>query len=148
MKYIFGFLFLMLFALFEAAVLPQLSILLVILLAVQFLGFFEGANYGAFFGGILLDLLTGGRFGLSSLILLLLSGLTGLARRFVAGSLPVLLLLTFVLSMVFRAVQVVPVFNLTALCKGAFLDVLAMVIIYPTLRYLEKSIFGKRELKV
>ncbi len=138
----------MLCALFEAAVLPQLSILLVILLAAQFLGFSEGANYGAFFGGILLDLLTGGRFGLSSLILLLLSGLTGLVQRFVAGSLPVSLILTFVLSIVFRAVQAVPVFNLTALCRGAFLDVLAMVLIYPTLRYLEKSIFGRRELKV
>lgn len=148
MKYILGFLFLVSLVLFEAAVLPQFNLLLVSILAVQFLGFFEEANYGAFLGGLLLDLLTGRFFGLSSLVLLLLNGLAGLVRRFVAGSFPVLLLLTFVLSMVFRAVQVVPVFNLPALCKGAFLDLVVMMVIYPTLRYLEKSVFGRRELTI
>lgn len=148
MKYILGFLFLVSLVLFEAAVFPQFNLLLVSILAVQFLGFFEEANYGAFLGGLLLDLLTGRFFGLSSLVLLLLNGLAGLVRRFVAGSFPVLLLLTFVLSMVFRAVQVVPVFNLPALCKGAFLDLVVMMVIYPTLRYLEKSVFGRRELTI
>ena len=145
----------MLLVLFEASVLPfflifgvQLNLLLVSILAVQFLGFFEEANYGAFLGGCLLDLLTGRLFGLSSLTLLLLNGLASLVRRFVAGSFPILLLLTFTLSVVFRAVQVVPVFNLPALCKGAFLDMVVMVVVYPSLRYLEKSVFGRRELKV
>ncbi len=155
MKYIFGLLFLALLALFEASILPffpifgvQLNLLLVSILAVQFLGFFEEANYGAFLGGVLLDLLTGGLFGLSSLTLLLLNGLAALVQRFVAGSFPVLLILTFALSVVFRAVLVVPVFNLSALCKGAFLDVVVMVVVYPLLRYVLKTVFGKRELRV
>lgn len=126
----------------------QPSPLLVILLALQFLGLAKESYYGAFFGGILLDLLTGRPFGLGSLTLLLLNGAASLARRFVAGSFPILLILTFALSVVFRAVQVVPIFNLPALCKGAFLDVVAMVAVYPALRYLEKSVFGRRELKV
>lgn len=148
MKYLLGVLFLVLIVLLETSVLTQLGLLLVILLALQFLGLTRESYYGTIFGGILFDLLTGGLFGLSSLILLLLSGAVGLVRRSVTGSFSVLLLLTFAASVVFRIVQSFPVFNLAALCKGGFLDVGLMLLIYPMLQYLTKSVFGKRELRV
>lgn len=155
MKYAFGLLFLILIALFETSVLPFFPIfgtqpnpLLTIILALQFFGLTREAYYSAFFGGILVDLLSGAVFGLSSLGLLLLSGTAYLVRRFTSVSLLVLLLVTFAASVVFRAVQVFPTFNLTLFLKGGLLDTGLMLLVYPTLRYLLKSVFGKRELKV
>lgn len=155
MKYFFGLLFLVLIVLFESSVLPffsvfgvQPSFLLVILLALQFLGLSQESYYGAFFGGVLLDLLGGGPFGFSGLILLLLSGAAGLVRRFAEGSPPVLLLITFVASVAFRVTRVFPILNPTVLCKGGLLDVGVMMAVYPMLRYVLKSVFGKRELQV
>ena len=155
MKYLLGALFLILIVLLETSVLPifplfgaQLGLLLVILLALQFLGLTRGSYYGAFFGGILFDLLTGGLFSLSALVLLLLSAVAGLVRRFVSGTLPVLLVTTFIASVFFRLVQSFPTVNLPTLCKGGFVDVGLMLFTYPTLKYLLKSVFGRRELKV
>lgn len=155
MKYFFGLLFLILIVLFEVSVLPffpvfgvQPNLLLVFLLALQFLGLSQESYYGAFLGGILFDLLMGNLFGLSSLVLLLLMGAAGLVRRFAEGSLLVLLLLTFVVSVVFRIIQAFPTFNPAILLKGGLVDVGVMVVVYPVLRYVLKSLFARREIEV
>jgi len=154
-KSLIGFLFLILVVLLETSVLPffplfstQPSLLLIILLTLQFLRFSQDSYYGAFFGGALLDLLTGRPLGFSSLTLLLLSGAAGRVQRFAEGSLPILLLLTFIASMLFRIVQVFPTFNMVALFKGGVLDAVLMFVIYPMLRYLLRSVFAKKELTV
>lgn len=154
-KYVFGLLFLTLIVLFEASVLPffpvfntQPSLLLVFLLSLQFLGFAQESFYGAFFGGILLDLLNSTTLGLSSLFLLLLVGAVGLARRVAASSPLILLLMTFVGSVVFRITQAFPTFNPAMLCKGGVLDVGMMLLVYPMLRYVLGSVFRRRELQV
>ena len=155
MKYIFGLLFLVLIALLETSILPffaisgtQCTLLLIVILALQFLGFPQESYAAAFFGGVLLDLLTSNFFGLSSLILLLLSGAAGLAPRFVGSPPLVLLFLTFLASVLFRVVQVFPIFNAAILLKGGLVDTALMGVLYPTLRYLLKSVFAKKELTV
>lgn len=155
MKYIFGLLFLILIALFETSVLPffpifgtSLNFLLIILLALEFLGLTRESYYGAFFGGILLDLLTGSPFGLSSLVLLLLTGAVGLAQRVAEGSPLALLLITFAVSTIFRFVQIFPTLNVATLLKGGLLDTMLMLVLYPSLRYLLKSVFGRKELEI
>lgn len=155
MKYVFGVLLLILIVLFETSVLPffpvfgtQPNLLLVILLALQFLGFSQESYYAAFFGGILSDLLAGNLFGLGSLTLLLLSGAVGLVRRFASASPLILLLITAATSVAFRIVRVLPFFNLTVFLKGGLLDAGLMLLIYPTLQHLLKSVLGRRELKV
>ena len=133
MRYIFG---------------VQPSILLVVLLALQLLDFSKAAYYAAFFGGMLLDLLTGNLFGLSSLVFVLLGGAAGLVRRFAKGSPLVILLTTFLASIIFRITQVFPTFEPAALFKGGILDVGVMMMVYPMLRYVLKNLFGRRELQV
>lgn len=155
MKNIFGLLFLILITLFEISVLPffpvfgaQPNLLLVILLALQFLGLAQESYYGAFFGGILLDLLNSTTFGFSGLLLLLLTGTVGLARRVAASSPLILLLVTFIASLSFRVARVFPILDLAIFLRGGVLDVGLMLLVYPVLRYLLKSVFGKRELQV
>jgi len=133
MRYIFG---------------AQPSILLVGLLALQLLDFSKAAYYTAFLGGILLDLLTGNLFGLSSLVFVLLGGVVSLVRRSAKGSPLVLFLTTFLASIVFRITQAFPTLNPVALCKGGVLDVGVMMVVYPVLKYFLKSLFGKREIRI
>jgi len=154
-RYFLGALFLVIIALFETSVLPffpifgtQTSLLLIVLLALSLLGFLSESYYGAFFGGILLDLLGGTPLGFSSLILVLLMGGVSLIRRFAEGSFLVLLLMTFLTSVIFRVVFSLPTFHPSSLLKGGFLDVGMMIVLYPTLRYLFKNVFGRKELKV
>ncbi len=155
MKNLLLILLLAIIVLLETSVLPffpifgnQPSLLLISLLALQFLGLARESYYGAFFGGILFDLLSSTIFGLSSLILLLLSGAVGLARRFAGNSPLILLLITFTASISFRVAQVFPTLNVVSFFRGGLLDTGLMIILYPTLRYLLKSVFGRRELKV
>ncbi len=155
MKYIFGFLFLILVALFEASIAPSLSpfgaqpsLVLVSLLVLQFLDFSKEAYYAAFFGGILLDLLMSNLLGASSLVFVLLSGAADLVRRFAKGSPLVLLLTTFGASVVFRTTQAFPTFAPTVIFKGGVLDVCVMLLLYPLLRYVLKNVFGGREIQV
>lgn len=155
MKYIFGFLFLILVTFFEASFAPSFPIfgaqpcfVLVGLLVLQFLNFPQEAYYTGFFGGILLDLLTAGPFGFSSLVFILIGGAASLVRRFAEGQLLVLLLTTFVASITFRITQVFPTFKPVALCKGGVLDVGVMMLVYPMLRYVSKNVFGRREIQV
>ncbi len=154
-KYILGALFLVLVVLFETSVLPffpilgaQSNLLLVILLALQFLGSPKESYYGAFFGGILLDLLNSTTFGFSSLFLLLLTGAVGLARRAAASPLLILLLITFIASLFFRVARVFPTFSPAIFLKGGLVDVGVMVVVYPTLRYVLKGLFARREIQV
>lgn len=123
-------------------------LLLVVLLALQFLGFPEESYYGAFFGGLLFDVLDSTIFGLSSLTLLLLSGAAGLARRFAQSSFPVLLLSTFLASVLLRVAEAFPVSGVASFLSGGLLDAGLMLVFYPTLRYLLENVFGRRELKV
>lgn len=155
MKYILGFLILILIVLFETSVLPffplfgtQPHLLLVTLLVLQFLGLTQECYYGAFFGGLLFDLFTGAPLGFGSLSLLLLSGAVGLVRRFAESSILLLLLITFVVSIVFRAVQAFSTFNLTIFLKGGLVDAGLMLLLYPSSKYLLKSVFGKKELQI
>ncbi len=155
MKYIFGFPLLILIALFEASFAPSFPIfgaqpclVLVGLLVLQFLNFPRESYYTAFFGGILLDLLTAGPFGFSSLVFVLIGGAAGLVRRFAEGQILILLLTTFVASIIFRITQVFPTFKLAALCKGGVLDVGVMLLTYPASRYFLKNVFGRREIQV
>ena len=155
MKYVFGLLFLVLTAFFEVSIAPsflifgvQPSLVLVGLLVLQLLDFSKGAYYTAFFGGILLDLLAGNLFGLSSLVFVLLGGVAGLVRRSAKGSPLVLFLITFLASIVFRLTQAFPTLNLVALCKGGILDVGVMVVVYPVLKYFLKGVFGRKELRI
>lgn len=154
-RYILGFLFLVLVGLFETSVLPffpilgtQPHLLLTLLLTLQFLGLVRESYYGAFFGGLLLDLLAGGVLGFSSLVLLLLSGVVGLARRFAEGSIWLLLLLTLVISFIFRALQSFPVFVPALFLKGGLLDAGLLLFLYPSGKYFLKSVLGKKELTV
>jgi len=155
MKRLLLLFFLLLVALGETSVLPFFpifgthpSLLLVLLLALQFLGFGQESYYGAFFGGLFLDLLWGSPLGLGSLILLLLMRGVSLARRFAGSSPLVVLLITFLTAIVFRAVRVFPLFYLPLFLRGGLLDVGVMLFIYPVLRYFLKTVFGKRELQV
>ncbi len=155
MSYIFGLLFLILTAFFEASIAPsflifgvQPSLVLVGLLVLQLLDFSKEAYYTAFFGGILLDLLTGNPLGFGSLVFILLGRAAGLVRQSAKGSLLVLLLTTFLASSVFRITQAFPILNLSVLCKGGVLDVGVMIVVYPILRYFLKNVFGKREIQV
>ncbi len=155
MNYFFELLFLILVVLFEVSVLAvfpvfgvQCDLLLVIILALRFLNLTPESYYGAFVGGILLDLLGSGHFGLSSLVLLLLSGAVGLVRRFASASLPILLLLTFMASVIFRSAYTFPTLDPAILGKGGLVDVGVMVLVYPLLRYLLKSVFARRELQI
>jgi len=155
MKYIFGFLFLILVALFEASVMPsfsffgtQPSLLLTGLLVLQFLGFAKEAYYGGFFGGILLDLFAGTHFGFSSLVFVLISGTADLAQRFAEESLLVLFLTTFGASIVFRIVHVFPALDPLILVKGGILDVGVVAVVYPIWKYFLKNVFGCKELLV
>ena len=155
MKYVFGFLFLILVTLFEASVAPsflifgvQPSLVLVGLLILQLLDFSKAAYYAAFFGGIFLDLLAGNLFGLSSLVFILLGGATGLVRRSARGSPLAFFLTAFLASIIFRITQVFPTFEPVALCKGGILDVGVMMLVYPLLRYVLKTVFGRREIQV
>lgn len=155
MKYVFGLLFLILAAFFECSIAPsflifgaQPSLVLVGLLVLHFLDFPKEAYYAGFFGGILLDLLMGSPFGFSSLVFILIGGAAGLVRRFAEGQPLVLLLTTFVASIIFRITQVFPTLNPAALCKGGVLDVCVMAVVYPVLRYVLKNVFGRREIQV
>lgn len=154
-KYILGFLSLVLVVLFETSVLPffsilgtQSNLLLAILLTLQFLGLAKESYYGAFFGGLLLDLLTNATFGFSSLVLLVLTGAAGLMRRFAEDSIWLLFLLTLVVSFIFRSIQAFPVFVPTLVLKGGLLDAALLFLFYPACKYLLKSVFGKKELMV
>lgn len=155
MKYILGFLFLVIIVLFETSVLPfftvfgiQFSPLLVILLSLQFLGLTDYGYYGAFFGGILLDLFGGQPLGFSGLGLLLISGAVGRLHRLAEGSLPSRLLVTFLASAVFRLVQALPALEPAVVCRGGLLDMGLMVFIYPCSRYLLRNVFSRREIQV
>lgn len=154
-KYIFGLLFLVLIVLLETSVLPffpilgtQPSILLTTLLTFQFLGLERESYYGAFFGGFLFDLFAGGFLGFSSLILLLLSGAVGLARRSAEGPVWFLLWLTLIVSFIFRAIQAFPVFAPALFLKGGLLDAALLLLFYPGCAYFLKSVLGKKELTV
>ncbi len=155
MNYLLGFLFLVLIVLLETSVLPffpifgvQGNLLLVIVLALRFLNLNPESYYSAFVGGILLDLLGGWPLGLSSSLLLLLSGTVGLVRRFASASPLVLLLLTFGAAVIFRLTQAFPLLNPAVLGKGGLVDVGVMAVVYPVLKYVLKSLFARRELQI
>ena len=155
MKHVFGLLFLILVAFLEVSVAPSFLILgaqpclvLVGLLVLQLLDFSKDAYYTGFFGGILLDLLVGNPFGLSSLVFVLLGGAVALVRRFAKGAPLVILLTTFLASIIFRITQVFPTLEPAALCKGGVLDVGVMLLVYPMLRYVLKGVFGRGEIQV
>jgi rod shape-determining protein MreD len=155
MNPVFGFLFLIIIVLLEVSVLPfltvggvQFSPLLLVLLSLQFLGLSNHSYYGAFLGGILLDLFTGRSLGSSSCGLLFISGAVGLFRRRAEGSLPALLLVTFLASLFFRLIEAFPVFVSLMVVRGGLLDVGLMLLIYPCSRYFLRNVFGRREIQI
>lgn len=155
MNYLLVFPFLVFIVLLETAVLPfftvfgvQFSPLLVILLSLQFLGLSDYGYYGAFVGGLLLDLFGGRPLGFSGLVLLLISGAVGRLHRLAEGPLLGRLLVTFLASAVFRVVQALPTFAPAVVCRGGLLDMGLMVVIYPCSKYLLRSVFGRREIEV
>lgn len=121
-------------------------LLLTLVLAFQFLGLIRESYWCAFLGGVIIDLLIGTPLGFSSLILLLISGAVGLIRRFAEGSFPLLLLITLVVSVIFRVTQTFPTFNLSALLRDGFLDVGVMMAVYSLLKYFLKNLFGRDDL--
>lgn len=142
MKYIFLSLLIALVVLAQASFLPPLGInlnlLLILSLSILFLGFANGAYYSAFVGGLLLDLLSSGFLGISSLLMLLIVAAVGMARKALGVGFWTLIPVTFVGAVVFRRGD----------WRGAALDAVAVLILFPLVRWLLSRMLAEKELRI
>lgn len=141
MKYLTLSFLILLTVLTEAAFLPPLgtniNLLLVILLGLLFLKMTNEAYFGAFFGGLLLDLLATGIFGFSSLALLLIVGAVGYLRKILPESFWFWPPLTFLAAAVFRRGDF----------KAAAGELVAMIVLFPVLKWTLPQMLAGKERK-
>lgn len=142
MRYIFLIFLLAALVLLQSSFLPPLGIhlnlLLIFSLSIVFLGFTRESYYSAFFGGLVLDLLATGVFGISSLLLLMIVWLAGVFKQVVGEGFVTLIPVTFAAAVVFRRGDF----------KGALADVISILILFPLLKWALPKVFVDGELRV
>ncbi len=134
MKYFLSFLLILIIGVFQTSVLP-LNILLLTVLDLAILNDFRRGILIGFFSGLVLDLLSLGRLGLSSLAFLLIVFLINLyKRRWRLPNFWLILFLTFIFSFFFDLFSK----QFWSVKEGGVL-VLVNIVFYPLISFLQKK---------
>lgn len=145
---------LIIIVLIESSILPLFPVwgsspylLLSALVALGFQRFNKPALWGAFLGGVLVDLFGSGIFGVSSLFFLVVVSLAVFIRRYASSLIWVVLPFIFAVSLLYRLVFTSFRFDYKLLFAG-ILSVGLMLIIYSLSRWVGEMLFGGEELQL